>query len=74
MASSSSRVEWDQLLAASQRNLPDTIRSLVSQGVDPNHANRVGQSALHIAAVWGHGVFLCLLLVVLIVVTAGFIM
>jgi ankyrin repeat protein len=53
--SSSAPPEWDQLLAASQKNLPDTIRSLISDGVDPNHANRVGQSALHIAAIWAHG-------------------
>lgn len=54
---SSSPLEWDQLLAASQRNLPDTIRTLISEGVDPNHANRVGQSAVHIAAIWGHGAY-----------------
>ena len=50
--------EWDQLLSASQKNLPDTIHSLVvDEGVDPSHANRVGQSALHIAALWGHGMY-----------------
>lgn len=56
-AMASSPLEWDQLLAASQRNLPDTIRNLVSEGVDPSHANRVGQSAVHIAAIWGHGAY-----------------
>jgi hypothetical protein len=56
-SSSSSPPEWDQLLIASQKNLPDTIRTLVAEGVDPSHANRVEQSALHIAAIWAHGAF-----------------
>ena len=48
--------EWDRLLSASQKNLPDTIRKLVEEeGVDPSHSNAVRQSALHIAALWGHG-------------------
>lgn len=48
--------EWDLLLSAAQKNLPDRIRELVQvEGVDPSHANSVGQSALHIAALWGHG-------------------
>lgn len=49
-------LEWDRILSASQKNLPDEIRRLVEvEGVDAKHANRVGQSALHIAALWGHG-------------------
>ena len=47
--------EWDLLLSFAQKNLPDKIRELVDLGVSPNHANAVGQSALHIAALWGHG-------------------
>jgi hypothetical protein len=48
--------EWDLLLSASQKNNPERIRALIIQeGVSPSHANRVGQSALHIAALWGHG-------------------
>jgi hypothetical protein len=27
-------------------------------GVNPSHANSVGQSALHIASLWGHGTIL----------------
>jgi ankyrin repeat protein len=47
--------EWDLLLSYAQKNLPDNIRTLVlEQGVPPNHANGVGQSALHISALWGH--------------------
>jgi len=46
---------WDHLLAACQKNQPELVRSLVEvQGVNPSHANRIGQSALHIAALWGH--------------------
>ena len=48
--------EWDLLLSAAQKNRPELIADLVQgRGVDPSHANAVGQSALHIAALWGHG-------------------
>jgi ankyrin repeat protein len=47
--------EWDLLLSAAQKNNADRIRDLLAMGVDPNHANAVGQSALHIASLWGHG-------------------
>jgi ankyrin repeat protein len=48
--------EWDLLLSAAQKNRPEQIREMVqSGGVDPSHTNGVGQSALHIAALWGHG-------------------
>jgi ankyrin repeat protein len=51
--------EWDLLLSAAQKNRPDLIRELCGVGgVDPSHANAVGQSALHIAALWGHGMYL----------------
>ena len=47
--------EWDLLLSAAQKNLPLDIRGYVTQkGVPASHANGVGQSALHIAALWGH--------------------
>lgn len=50
--------EWDAILSASQKNLPDTIRLLINeQGIDPNHSNRVGQSALHVASLWGNGAY-----------------
>jgi hypothetical protein len=59
--------EWDRILSASQKNLPDEIRRLVEvEGVDPKHANRVGQSALHIAALWGHGTLDCYCFVVVV--------
>lgn len=48
--------EWDLLLSAAQKNQPDKIRDMISkEKVDASHANAVGQSALHIAALWGHG-------------------
>jgi hypothetical protein len=48
--------EWDMLLRAAQKNNAVEIHRLITEeGVSPNHANRVAQSALHIAALWGHG-------------------
>ena len=47
--------EWDLVLSAAQKNLPLDIRGYITQkGVPASHANGVGQSALHIAALWGH--------------------
>ena len=49
------RPEWDRILSASQRNNADEIEYLItSQNVSPNHTNGVGQSALHVAALWGN--------------------
>lgn len=54
--------EYDYILSAAQKNQPDRIRQLVEeQGVPVTHANGVGQTALHIAALWGNGVCLCVL-------------
>eukprot|EP00550_Attheya_septentrionalis_P007375 CAMPEP_0198295330 /NCGR_PEP_ID=MMETSP1449-20131203/27213_1 /TAXON_ID=420275 /ORGANISM="Attheya septentrionalis, Strain CCMP2084" /LENGTH=430 /DNA_ID=CAMNT_0043995609 /DNA_START=113 /DNA_END=1405 /DNA_ORIENTATION=+ len=51
----SSYPEWDRILSASQRNDAARIHRLVDEeGVSPNHANVVGQSALHVAAFWGN--------------------
>jgi ankyrin repeat protein len=48
--------EWDRLLSACQKNDATLVRKLMEQeGVPASHANRVGQSALHIATLWGHG-------------------
>lgn len=47
--------EWDMLLSAAQKNRPEIIAEMVEiGGVDPSHSNAVGQSAVHIAALWGH--------------------
>ena len=47
--------EWDMLLSAAQKNRPDLIAEMIETGgVNPSHSNGVGQSAVHIAALWGH--------------------
>ena len=51
-----SNPEWDSILSAAQKNKATEIKRLVEKcGVSPNHTNRAGQSALHIAALWGNG-------------------
>eukprot|EP00592_Proboscia_alata_P021639 CAMPEP_0194412332 /NCGR_PEP_ID=MMETSP0176-20130528/10786_1 /TAXON_ID=216777 /ORGANISM="Proboscia alata, Strain PI-D3" /LENGTH=512 /DNA_ID=CAMNT_0039215019 /DNA_START=151 /DNA_END=1689 /DNA_ORIENTATION=+ len=50
-----SKPEWDGILSAAQKNNPEKIKRMVHEmNVDPNHSNVVGQSALHIAALWGN--------------------
>ncbi|KAL3921229.1 MAG: hypothetical protein SGARI_006733, partial [Bacillariaceae sp.] len=50
-----SNAEFDRLLIACQKNnVAEVRRLLVEDHVDPSHANPAGQSALHIAAWWGH--------------------
>ena len=47
--------EWDMLLSAAQKNRPELIAEMIDiGGVNPSHSNAVGQTALHIAALWGH--------------------
>lgn len=47
--------EWDKLLIAAQKNLPDIIKDLVqNKGVSASHSNVINQSALHIACLWGN--------------------
>ena len=49
------RPEWDRLLVACQRNQPMEVKRLiVEEGISACHANAIGQSALHIAALWSH--------------------
>jgi hypothetical protein len=48
--------EWDCILGSAQKNKATEIQRLVQKcGVSPNHTNVAGQSALHIAALWGNG-------------------
>lgn len=51
-----SHPEWDRLLFACchRNNVGEVQRLLVDEGIDPSHANPVGQSALHVAAWYGH--------------------
>jgi ankyrin repeat protein len=47
--------EWDLLLSAAQKNESERLRDMIqNQKVNASHANAVGQSALHIAALWAH--------------------
>ena len=47
--------EWDLLLSAAMKNNGAEIHRLIQEdGVNPSHANRVAQSALHIATLWGN--------------------
>lgn len=49
------RPEWDKILAAAQKNNAQEIHNLINNHqVSPSHANPVGQSALHIACLWGN--------------------
>ena len=48
--------EWDRILSASQRNDAAEIRRLIKiENVSPDHSNAVGQTAVHIACIWGNG-------------------
>ena len=47
--------EWELLLSASAKNELDNVKDMVeNQGVPVSHCNGVGQTALHVAALWGH--------------------
>lgn len=47
--------EWDSLLEAAQNNQAmEVYRLTKKRGVPPDHANPLGQTALHISALWGH--------------------
>mmetsp|Transcript_12394 Transcript_12394/g.23230 ORF Transcript_12394/g.23230 Transcript_12394/m.23230 type:complete len:404 (+) Transcript_12394:74-1285(+) len=49
------RPEWDRILSAAQKNNAQEIHNLINnQKVSPSHSNAVGQSALHIACLWGN--------------------
>jgi Ankyrin repeats (many copies) len=72
MSNVSAPPEWDRLLSASQKNDVDLVRRVIEEeGVSPSHSNRAGQSALHVAALWGHGK--CVLLLLLYIVQSVFI-
>lgn len=44
---------YDQILSLARDNDGPTIRELCRLGCPPSFANRVGQTALHIAGIWG---------------------
>ena len=43
-----------RIYGAAQRNDARTIQRYISEGADINYMSRVGQTALHIAAMWGN--------------------
>jgi len=49
-----SNIMDDRILSAAQKNNAEEIERLVKSGVSPSHSNSLGQSALHIAALWGN--------------------
>ena len=42
------------VLQLAQRNNGDAIRQLIAAGADPSFANQLGQTPLHVAALWGN--------------------
>jgi len=47
--------QYDRILTAAQQNRPDVIDAMVKEmGCPPGYGNQVGQTALHIASLWGH--------------------
>jgi len=45
---------YDRILSFSQKNDPVAIQALLAAGVPPTHTNGVGQSGIHISALWGN--------------------
>ena len=46
--------EYDLLLTAAKKNDCNKMETLITSGVPPSHANGIGQTALHVAAIWGN--------------------
>jgi len=46
--------QQNELLGAAQRDDVVAIRGILRSGADPSYANPVGQTALHIACLWGN--------------------
>jgi hypothetical protein len=48
-------IDPSSILSASQKNnVALVVRLVTNDGVDPNYGNMVGQTALHIASLWGN--------------------
>lgn len=57
------RPEWDILLIACQKGDADLVTKFLDvDGMDPNHANAIQQSALHVAAWWARDTCIQILL------------
>mmetsp|Transcript_110789 Transcript_110789/g.213392 ORF Transcript_110789/g.213392 Transcript_110789/m.213392 type:complete len:511 (-) Transcript_110789:395-1927(-) len=46
-------MDFSQLLTLSKDNDAEGVRALLKMGCDPSFGNRMGQTALHIGALWG---------------------
>jgi hypothetical protein len=44
----------NEILFRTQKNEADAVQALIDGGVDPSYANGVGQTALHVACLWGN--------------------
>lgn len=53
MAARSNRPPGQEILIMAKDNEHQELAAAIAAGVDPCTANRVGQTALHIAAIWG---------------------
>ncbi|CAE8736341.1 unnamed protein product, partial [Polarella glacialis] len=53
LPSRGSAVGFDQILGFARDNDAAAIREIVKMGCPPSFTNRVGQTPLHIAAIWG---------------------
>ena len=46
--------EWDLLLSAARQNQHERVRGMIEvRGIPASHSNSIGQSGLHISAMWG---------------------
>lgn len=41
-------------MACAKDNLWETMEQLLANGVSPNACNKIGQTSLHVSAIWGH--------------------
>jgi len=46
--------EAQMILSLSARDQAEEIQKMIEQGADPTAVNGLGQSALHVACLWGH--------------------
>ena len=45
---------FDLVLRASKDNDVETMKALLEHGLDPSATNKIGQTGLHVAAIWGN--------------------
>uniref|UniRef100_A0A7S2CCF6 Uncharacterized protein n=1 Tax=Octactis speculum TaxID=3111310 RepID=A0A7S2CCF6_9STRA len=44
----------NRLLSAAQQNNAEEVKKLIDEGMDPSEGNSMGQTALHVATLWGN--------------------